>query len=180
MTHRRAWWTAAAIASAAALSCGPVAGVSLAAGRESTSGSAACAQPARQQTIPTPTGTPWYATRLGRDHVAGLSLGQGQVVAVLDTGVAAVPALSGALRPTIDLLPAAAPSAGGTAPTAVSTAASKALDCDGRGTVMAGLVAARRGPGLELPGLARAADILPVRVLASARDTADPALLARA
>ncbi len=145
--------------------------------------SARCAQPARQLTIPAPADTPWYATRLGRDHVAGLSLGEGQVVAVLDTGVAPVPALVGALRPTIDALPAA----GVALPAAEADpapASGTAQDCDGRGTLLAGLVAARRGtvaagPGPVLPGLASAAEILPVRVLASARDAADPAVLAR-
>ena len=171
--------------------------------------SAGCAQAARQQSIPAPTGTAWYAARLGLDHVAGLSLGEGQLVAVVDTGVAPVPALAGALRPGIDLQPAApqpaapqpaAPQPAAPQPTApqpaapqpaapqpaapaASTSTSTATDCDGRGTVMAGLVAARRGdsaagPGSELPGLARAAEILPVRVLASAREAVDPVLLA--
>ena len=167
-TGRRVGWIAACtIAAGLAMTIGPV----VAASGAVVGHLAACAQPARQESIPAPTGAPWYAARLGRDHVAGLSLGDGQVVAVLDTGVAPVPALAGALRPTIDLLPAAG------APT------STAQDCDGRGTVMAGLVAARRGSavgtGMELPGLARAADILPVRVLASARDTVDPEVLAR-
>lgn len=181
MTDRSArWMTAATIAAGLALTAGPVVAASGAVAEEPT----ACARPARQQSIPAPTGTPWYAARLGRDHVAGLGLGEGQVVAVLDTGVAPVPALAGAFRPGIDLLPAAGgpvvPATGGTtAPTG-----STAPDCDGRGTVMAGLVAARRGYsavglGLELPGLARAADILPVRVLASARDTVDPVVLAK-
>ena len=171
MTQRRTWSAAAALLAALALPTltavpadGSVAGQSV-----------ACAQPARQQSIPAPTGTPWYATRLGRDHVAGLSLGDGQLVAVLDTGVAPVPALAAALRPTIDLLPAPTSTAAA-GPTA--SAAPSAQDCDGRGTVMAGLVAARRAPGLELPGLARAASILPVRVLASAREAADPVVLA--
>ena len=172
MTHRRrAWSAAAALLVAMALTAGPVGPAS------GSVAPAACPQPAQQQSIPAPTGTPWYAARLGRDHVAGLSLGDGQLVAVLDTGVAPVPALAAALRPTIDLLPAggAATPAG---PAATQAAASTAQDCDGRGTVMAGLVAARRAPGLELPGLARAASILPVRVLATARDTADPVVLA--
>jgi len=171
MTHRRASSAAAALLAALALTAGPVVPASASViGR-----SAACAQTARQQSIPAPTGTPWYAARLGRDHVAGLSLGDGQLVAVLETGVAPVPALAAALRPTIDLLPAAAP-AGQAAPPAKGVSA--AQDCDGRGTVMAGLVAARRAPGLELPGLARAASILPVRVVAAALDTADPVVLA--
>ncbi len=35
---------------------------------------------------------------MGLDHIAGLSQGQGQLVAVLDTGVAPVAALAGAVR----------------------------------------------------------------------------------
>ena len=52
-------------------------------------------------------------------------------------------------------------------------------DCDGRGTALAGLIAASRGPGALLPGLARAAGILPVRVTESTNVLPEPALLAR-
>jgi membrane-anchored mycosin MYCP len=149
---------------------------------------APCPQTVRQQAVATPTGPTWNAVRLGVDHVAGLSLGAGQVVAVIDTGVAAVPAPAGAVRPAIDLvvpdgtLPAE-PAVGEPAPAQSNARADQpasVADCDGRGTVLAGLTAARRGAGEVLPGFARAAEILPVRVTASSSDLPEPQVLAGA
>ncbi|MET0965918.1 MAG: S8 family serine peptidase [Nakamurella sp.] len=124
--------------------------------------------------VPAPTGPSWFAIRLGFDHAAGLSQGVGQLIAVLDTGVVEVPAIVGAVRPAIDLLQV--PVTDAAMPTADNT--TDEADCDGRGTAMAGLIAASRGPGAELPGLARAAQILPIRVTATANDPPEPGVLA--
>jgi hypothetical protein len=142
----------------------------------------ACAQPGLQQPIAAPTVPAWNGVRLGIDHVAGISQGAGQVIAILDTGVSEVPALSGAVRPAIDLLAADSGFVTAGQPTADAQPADPAPvitpDCDGRGTVLAGLVAAHRDVGLVIPGLARAAEILPIRVAATAGDQPEPQVLA--
>jgi membrane-anchored mycosin MYCP len=70
-------------------------------------------------------------------------------VAVLDTGVsAAAPPLAGAVRPGQDVV----------------VTGSADSDCAGRGTALAGIVAARPVTGSPFAGLAPEATILPVRV----------------
>jgi hypothetical protein len=159
---------------------------------EPTSRSATCQLAPAQQSIPAPTGSPWYATRMGLDHIAGLSQGQGQLIAVVDTGVAPVAPLAGAVRDGLDLAASAdssAAPAGAAAPSGTASSATaapeaegsgSASDCDGRGTVLAGLIAARRGAAPEVRGFARAAEILPIRVVTRASDLPGPALLGSA
>lgn len=174
--------------SSASADLAPVRSEGVALGSVERNSDGQCPQPVRQQTVPAPTELPWNAVRLGLDHVAGLSQGAGQLVAVLDTGVDAVPALAGAVRPGIDLAPVATnPSTVGRTSAAQATdgqspvnPSSGTSDCDGRGTVLAGLIAAGRGVGEVLPGLARAAGILPVRVTATAGELPEPQVLAEA
>jgi hypothetical protein len=91
----------------------------------------------------------WPVARLAPQSVWPLSRGGGVVVAVVDTGVSAVPpALAGAVLPGTDIV------RGGPADT----------DCRGRGTALAGLVAGRPVSGTTMVGLAPASTILPVRI----------------
>jgi membrane-anchored mycosin MYCP len=89
------------------------------------------------------------AARLRLTAVHRLATGAGQVVAVIDTGVAPHPRLGGRLRGGGDYL------AGGTG----------LADCDGHGTAVAGIVAASAGGrddgGVE--GMAPAAQVLAIR-----------------
>ncbi|WP_158603541.1 S8 family serine peptidase [Micromonospora radicis] len=79
-----------------------------------------------------------------------LTQGQEVVVAIVDTGVSrAAPALAGAVRPGRDVL----------------TGAPATDDCLGRGTALAGIVAARPALGSEMAGMAPAATVLPIRVV---------------
>ena len=82
-----------------------------------------------------------------------LTRGAGVVVAVVDTGVSArANALSGgAVLPGVDVV------SGGPAD----------ADCVGRGTALAGIVAARPQSGSGLVGIAPAATVLPIRVIDS-------------
>ncbi|MEU5941334.1 S8 family serine peptidase [Micromonospora sp. NPDC047548] len=92
----------------------------------------------------------WAQDRVASRQVMPLTRGQGVVVAVLDTGVSAIaPALRGAVLPGIDVV------GGGNAN----------RDCLGRGTALAGLVAARPVDGTSFVGVAPAATILPIRIV---------------
>ncbi|WP_431916143.1 S8 family serine peptidase [Micromonospora wenchangensis] len=92
--------------------------------------------------------TPWALRLLAPQASWPLTRGAGVVVAVVDTGVsAAAPALAGAVRPGADVT-------GGRADS----------DCAGRGTALAGLVAARPTGGGGPAGIAPDAEILPVRI----------------
>ncbi|GIF25624.1 hypothetical protein BJ973_003902 [Actinoplanes tereljensis] len=84
----------------------------------------------------------WGQLRMDARSVWTQSNGGGVLVAVLDTGVsAAAPALSGAVHTGDD------------------------TDCRGRGTALAGLIAARPVDGSPVVGIAPAAGILPVRIV---------------
>ncbi len=97
------------------------------------------------------TATPWPQRRLAPERAWALSRGGSALVAVVDTGVsAAAPALAGAVLPGRDLLPPGNRRADN--------------DCAGRGTFIAGLIAARPGTAGGFAGVAPAARILPVRV----------------
>ncbi|MET0862840.1 MAG: hypothetical protein ABWZ98_00755, partial [Nakamurella sp.] len=74
-------------------------------GPQPAAASLVCVSAPGTEPVPAPTEPSWSAVRLGLVHAAGLSQGAGQLVAVLDTGVNTVPAIAGAVRPTIDLLP---------------------------------------------------------------------------
>ena len=96
------------------------------------------------------TAPPWAQLRLAQTQVWPLTRGEGVVIAVLDTGVsAAAPALAGAVRPGTDVV------AGGAADS----------DCVGRGTALAGMVAARPVPSSPFVGVAPAATIVPIRIV---------------
>ncbi|MBB2940609.1 hypothetical protein FB565_000313 [Actinoplanes lutulentus] len=91
--------------------------------------------------------------RMAPDLVSSLTRGRGVVVAVIDTGVSdKAPALAGAVWPGGDVV------GGGPARD----------DCLGRGTALAGIVAARPIAGTALAGMAPEATILPVRVVDAA------------
>jgi len=78
-----------------------------------------------------------------------LSRGAGVTVAVVDSGVSrTAPALAGAVQPGLDV---------------VSRGAANS-DCLGRGTAMAGIVAARPTTGTGVVGMAPSASILPIRI----------------
>jgi membrane-anchored mycosin MYCP len=87
--------------------------------------------------------TAWALQRMAPEQVWPATRGEGVVVAVLDTGVATVPALDGAVLTRADVVSG---------------------DCRGRGTALAGLIAARPATGSGVVGLAPAARIFPVRI----------------
>jgi len=88
----------------------------------------------------------WAQQRMAADRVWPLTTGSG-IVGVVDTGVSAgAPALAGAVLPGTDL--ADGPGDG---------------DCFGRGTFLAGLIAARPGSG-PFTGIAPGVRVFPVRV----------------
>ena len=107
--------------------------------------------------------TPWAQSLLDPGSVWALTRGAGQLVAVVASGVsAAVPALSGAVLPGRDMV------TGGPGNT----------DCVGEGTVAAGIIAARHMPGAGFAGMAPAAHILPVNVVALSGNVASGAVAA--
>jgi membrane-anchored mycosin MYCP len=113
-------------------------------------------------------GTPWALRRLAPQRAWPLSRGQDVLVAVVGTGVDASNAqfAAGQVRPGRNLLVG-----GGPADT----------DCDGSGTFVAGLIAARPDPRTSVVGVAPAAELLPVRVTqtqANRTTAADPDVLA--
>lgn len=94
---------------------------------------------------------PWPQISLGFEKIAPVTRGAGVTVAVIDSGVDADhPQLKGAVLPGKDLL---ARGGDGTA------------DCNGHGTLVAGLIAGRRKDAIPFVGLAPEVKILPVRVL---------------
>jgi membrane-anchored mycosin MYCP len=113
-------------------------------------------------------GTPWALRRLAPQRTWPLSRGQGVLVAVIGTGIDAsnTQFADGQVRPGRNLL-----AGGGPADT----------DCDGSGTFVAGLIAARPDPRTSVVGVAPAAELLPVRVTqaqANRTAAADPDVLA--
>ncbi|WP_063746553.1 S8 family serine peptidase [Catenuloplanes japonicus] len=91
----------------------------------------------------------WAQERMAPHQLWPLTRGEGVLVAVLDTGVSAtVPSLTGAVRRGTDL------AGGGAADN----------DCLGRGTALAGIVAARPVSGAGPVGMAPGAQILPIRI----------------
>jgi membrane-anchored mycosin MYCP len=106
--------------------------------------------------------TPWAQSLMDPGGVWGLTRGEGQLVAVVDTGVSATaPALAGAVLPGRNMV------TGGPANT----------DCLGEGTFTAGIIAARRLGG-AVTGLAPGARILPVDVVAANGSVASSAVAA--
>ncbi len=112
------------------------------------------------------TAEPWPLQRLRPDLAWPLSRGQGVVVAVIDSGVSTLhPAFTGQVLPGTDFV-AKGKNTG-------------TCDADGHGTLVAGIIAGRDTPASPFHGVAPAARILPVRVLANRKPSTDPALSQR-
>lgn len=106
---------------------------------------------------------PWAVRRMQPSAVWPLTQGNGVVVAVIDSGVsAAATGLKGAVRSGTD----------------VTQPGSGDRDCLGRGTALAGIVAARPITGSGFVGVAPGATILPVRVATGRGEVTDDALAA--
>lgn len=112
-------------------------------------GPARCAPPAAQTAETTDTVD--AARRLQLAAVHRLATGEGQVVAVIDTGVFAHERFGGRLHGVADFL------AGGDGST----------DCDGHGTAVAGLLAAAPSRDDDVVGMAPAATVLTIRQASS-------------
>ncbi|GAA0556070.1 S8 family serine peptidase [Saccharopolyspora spinosporotrichia] len=105
---------------------------------------------------------PWPQQRLAPRSAWALNQGGSTLVGVVDTGVsAAAPALAGRVLPGQDVL--------GSGPAN--------NDCAGRGTFMAGLIAAGQTTGVGFAGIAPRARILPIRVAQNPNEV-DPGRLA--
>ncbi|MEU4339271.1 S8 family serine peptidase [Micromonospora lupini] len=95
------------------------------------------------------TDPPWALRRVAPQRVWPLTQGAGQLVAVVDSGVSRqASGLTGAVRRGADVV----------------TKGSGDRDCAGRGTALAGIVAARPVQGSGFSGVAPAADVFPVRI----------------
>src|SRR5262249_58700323 len=94
-------------------------------------------------------GVPWPVARMAPQLAWPLSRGAGVTVAVVDSGVSRdAPALAGAVQPGLD----------------VAARGAANSDCLGRGTALAGIVAARPTTGTGVVGMAPAASVLPIRI----------------
>lgn len=99
---------------------------------------------------------PWAQARLELERVHRISQGEGQVVAVIDSGVdASVPQLKGAVLRGTDV---------------AGDSGSGDTDCVGHGTFVAGIVAARPADGLRFSGIAPRSVVLPVRQTTDGKD----------
>jgi membrane-anchored mycosin MYCP len=108
---------------------------------------------------------PWPQQRLAPERAWVLTRGEHVTVAVIDSGVdATVPQLRGHVLPGIDVI-----GGRGRANT----------DCIGRGTFVAGIIAARPTPGIGFAGVAPGATILPLRQTSTGQD-GSPSVLAAA
>ncbi|WP_165521919.1 S8 family serine peptidase [Micromonospora zingiberis] len=88
--------------------------------------------------------------RVAPETVWPLTRGEGVLVAVVDSGVSGrIDALAGAVRPGVDVV----------------NSGTGDRDCAGRGTALAGVVAARPVTGSGFVGTAPAATIFPVRIV---------------
>lgn len=123
-----------------------------------SAGSGECAAPANDIVRE----VPWSQRRLAPQLAWKLDTGGSTLVGVVDTGVsAAAPTLAGRVRPGTDLL----------------SSGPANNDCAGRGTFMAGLIAAKPTPGVGFAGIAPNAEILPIRAAENVNEV-DPAKLA--
>lgn len=101
------------------------------------------------------TEVPWPIRSLQPQRAWPLTKGEGVVVAVVDSGVSGThPQLSGALLPGKDY---------------VDGEGDGTEDCYGHGTIVAGIIAGRPIAGRAFHGVAPAAKILPLRVIADGR-----------
>ncbi|MEQ7006061.1 S8 family serine peptidase [Actinopolymorpha sp. B17G11] len=102
--------------------------------------------------------TPWAQARLQFDRVHTFATGREVTVAVVDTGVwASHPQLNG---PELDGGVVDQDNGG----SLVGDGVSATVDCDGHGTLIAGIIAARPADDTNFQGIAPFAKILPVRV----------------
>jgi membrane-anchored mycosin MYCP len=139
----------------------------------SVSASASASALAAQQGCAQPTGVyadapPWPQRLVEAERIWPLTTGEGQLVAVVGTGVDAnnPQFADGQLRPAID-----------------AQGKSVSGDCDGRGTFAAGIVAANPDPSTTFRGIAPGARILPIKytqATQSSNDGGDPNALASA
>ncbi|WP_344428505.1 S8 family serine peptidase [Amycolatopsis minnesotensis] len=116
---------------------------------------AAAAEPSSPATCADPVGVypgqvPWGQRLVDPARIWPLTTGAGQLVAVVGTGVDARNAQFGRGQ-------VAAPQDIG------EVAAEPGADCDGRGTIVAGIVAAQANPATTFAGMAPGVKILPVR-----------------
>ena len=126
---------------------------------------AGCQSAPQASTTPSPAATDSAAQALLNPATSWpISRGLGQTVAVLDTGVSTAQ-LGAAVTPGVDLV---SPGNDGT------------TDCDGRGTLVAGLITAPRTGTLAFTAVAPASTVLPVRVSeqSAPQTPLNPALLA--
>lgn len=144
--------TLTAAAFAVAVLCLPV--VVTATPREA----AAAPAPARcaEKATETMPDLPWAQARLEVERVHRISQGEGQVVAIVDSGVdASVPQLKGAVLRGADVL---------------GSSGRGDTDCVGHGTFVAGIVAARPADRLRFSGIAPRSVVLPVRQTTDGKD----------
>ncbi|MGW2561402.1 type VII secretion-associated serine protease mycosin [Streptomyces sp. NPDC001514] len=117
--------------------------------------SAAAAECAPRAVRTTPD-LPWSQARLDFQKVWNLTLGEGQTVAVVDSGVdGSVPQLKGQVLRGQDV---------------VGTSGRGDTDCVGHGTFVAGIIAAKPAGGLKFAGVAPGVRILPVRQTTDGED----------
>ncbi|MDD7926254.1 type VII secretion-associated serine protease mycosin [Actinomycetospora chibensis] len=114
-----------------------------------------CVRPARGGVIP---GAPWGQQRLRFTDAWRFTRGAGQTVAVIDTGVSPHPRLAGRLVDGGDFVGRA----GGL------------LDCDGHGTLVAGIIAAAPDPATGFVGVAPDARVLSIRQSSLTVSTTSP------
>ncbi|WP_370972360.1 S8 family serine peptidase [Amycolatopsis sp. cg9] len=132
-----------------------------------TVGSPVAAAAAPEAQCANPSGTysgavPWGQRQIDPARLWPLTRGDGQLVAVIGTGV---DGLNGQFRP--------GQLEGG--------AGTESTDCDGRGTIAAGIVGAQPDPSTTFAGVAPGARLLPIRYTdSSAKDGGDPGALAGA
>ncbi|UOX85119.1 S8 family serine peptidase [Amycolatopsis sp. FBCC-B4732] len=130
-------------------------------------GSPAVAAAAPQAQCANPSGTysgavPWGQRQIDPSRIWPLTRGDGQLVAVIGTGV------DGQNR---QFAPGQLEGGAGT----------ESADCDGRGTIAAGIVGAQPDPSTTFAGVAPGARLLPIRYTdSSSRDGGDPGALAGA
>ncbi|RKN45608.1 type VII secretion-associated serine protease mycosin [Streptomyces hoynatensis] len=140
-------------------------------------GPQAAAEPCRTQVtgeeLPDGAGPYPLIERLGLRQAWDLATGAGVDVAVIDSGVdARHPDLAGAVRRGSDIAVVA------DARDHELTRPRPVQDCEGHGTAVAGLIAAARGEGDRIAGVAPGARIYPVRMADSVDQTTTGALAA--
>jgi membrane-anchored mycosin MYCP len=119
--------------------------------------------------------TPWAQRQLELASLAPLSIGSGQLIAVIGTGIDAGNGqfARSQVQPGVDVLAGGGGGGGGSANT----------DCDGRGTFAAGVIGAQPDDRTTVVGVAPGARLIPIRytqATSSGAGAGDPAKLAAA